>query len=326
MLLSRGRTLGFTLVELLVVIAIIGVLVGLLLPAVQAAREASRRSQCANHLKQLGLALHNYHDSLQQFPSSYVANTRHAQRDATTYDGPNGFAWGALLLPYLEQGNLQSNLDFQRPSWDVANQPAVGAKVRTFLCPSSSGSSEPFEIKNGSGQVVGRFGMSHYVANAGQEEPWGQTLEDWTSLADGPLYRNSPTRAADVTDGLSNTVFLGEHSSVLSSKTWGAVIPGAQVCANHPERYPITSCDWAATLVNVHSGPAAGEIDPDTGFPPIHPPNSPLCHVCQMYAEHPSGCNVALGDGSVRFVSQMIHQPTWAGLSSRNKGEVLQDY
>jgi prepilin-type processing-associated H-X9-DG protein len=79
-------------------------------------------------------------------------------------------------------------------------------------------------------------------------------------------------------------------------------------------------------LVNVHSGPASGELDPVTGFAPIHPPNSPLCHVCQMYAEHPSGCNVALGDGSVRFVNQFIHQPTWAGLSSRAGGEVLQDF
>jgi prepilin-type processing-associated H-X9-DG protein len=79
-------------------------------------------------------------------------------------------------------------------------------------------------------------------------------------------------------------------------------------------------------LVNVHSGPAAGEFDPVTGFAPIHPPNSPLCHVCQMYAEHPGGAHVMLGDGSVRFVSAFIHQPTWAALSSRAKGEPVGDY
>jgi prepilin-type N-terminal cleavage/methylation domain-containing protein len=284
---SKDR-MGFTLVELLVVIAVIGVLVGLLLPAVQAAREAGRRAQCSNHLRQLGLALHNYHDTLRQFPPSYVANTRDPGRDPETFDGPSGFAWGALLLPFLEQRPIHDSFDFRRPCWDSVNLPYASTTIKTFLCPSSSGLRDPFEMKDGAGSVVGRFAINHYVANAGQEEPWGQTLEDWSSLADGPMYRNSSTRAADVGDGLSNTVFLGEHSSVLSSKTWVGVVPGAKVCPNNPAKFPITECDAAATLVNVHSGPAAGEIDPDTGFPPIHPPNSPLCHVCQMYAEHPT--------------------------------------
>ncbi|MCU0880253.1 MAG: DUF1559 domain-containing protein, partial [Pirellulaceae bacterium] len=111
-----------------------------------------------------------------------------------------------------------------------------------------------------------------------------------------------------------------------SNKTWVGVVPGAMVCANNPQRFPITACDYAATLVNVHSGPAAGEIDPVTGFAPIHPPNSPLAHVCQMYAEHPGGANIVLGDGSVRFVSQMINQLTWAALSSRAEGELVGEY
>ncbi len=325
-MLRNTRKTGFTLIELLVVIAIIAVLIGLLLPAVQKVRSAAARIKCQNNMKQIGLALHNYHDALQHFPPSYVANTNDAARDPVTYDGPSGFAWGALLLPYVEQQPLADAFDVRKPCWDSANLPAARTRLKMFLCPSSSGATEPFDVKNGAGTVVGKFGHNHYVANVGQEEPWGQTLADWSAIADGPLYRNSSTRAADVTDGLSNTVFLGEHSSALSSKTWVGVVPGAMVCTNQPDKYPITACDFGATLVNVHSGPAAGEIDPDTGLPPIHPPNSPLCHVCQMYAEHPAGCNVALGDGSVRFVSQFIHQPTWAGLSSRSKGEVLQDY
>lgn len=312
--------------ELLVVIAITGVLVALLLPAVQQAREAARRTQCSNHLRQLGLGLQNYHSAYQCFPPSYLSDTKHSSRDPATYDGPSGFAWGALLLPQIEQQPLYEKFDFRQACWSPANaQPAL-TTLKVFLCPSSTGKAGPFDVKSSANATLARFSRSDFVANAGMEEPWGFTLEDWTTVADGPLYRNSPTRAADVTDGLSNTVFLGEHSSLLSSKTWVGVVPGASVCTNRPDRFPITECDLATTLVNVHSGPASGEFDPVTGFAPIHPPNSPLCHVCQMYAEHPAGCNVALGDGSVRFISQFIHQPTWAALSSRASGDLQQDF
>jgi prepilin-type N-terminal cleavage/methylation domain-containing protein len=323
---ARGKWRAFTLVELLVVIAIIGTLAGLLLPAVQQAREAGRRSQCSNNLRQLALGLQNYESTYRCFPPSYIADTKHPSRDPNTYDGPSGFAWGAMLLPQIEQQSLHDRFDFRQPCWSAVNAPAALTTLKVFLCPSSTGKPGPFDVKNSSGAALARFSRADYVASAGMEEPWGFTLEDWSQVADGAMYRNSPTRPADVTDGLSNTVFLGEHSSLLSSKTWVGVVPGAKVCANRPDRFPITQCDAATTLVNVHSGPASGEFDPVTGFAPIHPPNSPLCHVCQMYAEHPAGCNVALGDGSVRFISQFIHQPTWAALSSRASGDLLQDY
>jgi prepilin-type N-terminal cleavage/methylation domain-containing protein/prepilin-type processing-associated H-X9-DG protein len=324
---SNHSRRGFTLVELLVVIAIIGVLVSLLLPAVQQARETGRRMNCSNHMKQLGLALQQYHDALGRFPSAYVANTRHPSRHSVTFDGPPGFGWGTLILPYLEQGALLSRFDMNLPCWHSVNAAAAEQRVKVFLCPSATNNlSAAFEVKDAGGRVLARFSRSNYVASAGQEEPWGLTADDYEGVADGPLYRNSRTRIADVTDGLSQTVFLGEHSSVLSSKSWVGAVPGAEVCANNPQKFPITECDHAATLVNVHSGPAQDELDPVTGFAPIHPPNSPLCHVCQMYSEHPSGCNVLLGDGSVRFVSMFIHQPTWAALSSRAEGDTVGDY
>ena len=320
----RPRPLpGFTLIELLVVIGIIGILVAILLPAVQAAREAARRAECTNHLKQLGLALHHYHDTLGSFPSAYISQTGgggvHGEPDPETRDAGPGWAWGTLLLPYLELQNQYDAFELGLPCWAPENALAAQAVLGVFLCPSASGDREPFEVVDDEGTVLATFGPSHYVANVGQEEPWGETLDDYTGLVDGPLYRNSRTRAADVTDGLSNTIFLGEHHPVLSSKTWVGVVPGAAVCPT--ERFAFSECDSAATLVQVHSGPSASE-DP----PAIHPPNSPLCHVCQMYAEHPGGCNVMLGDGSVRFISEFINQLTWAALSSRAKGDLVGEY
>ena len=316
---ARSRA-GFTLIELLVVIAIIAVLMSILLPAVQSAREAARLTQCRNNLHNLGIALHNYHDSLGSFPSGYISNSNDPARDPQTYDGPQGWAWGALLLPYMEQGSLSGRFDMNRPCWDPANAELARTQLPAFLCPSAAGGDGPFEVKNAAGTVLATFARSSYVANVGQEEPWGQTLTTWDGVADGPLYRNSRVREADVRDGLSNTVFLGEHHPVISSKTWVGVVPGADVCPTDPDRFPGTTCDAAATLVQAHSGPAAGELDV------IHPPNAPTCHVCQMYAEHHGGCNVLLGDGRARFVSEFINADTWAALSSRAKREVVADY
>ncbi|MGE0694986.1 MAG: DUF1559 domain-containing protein [Pirellulales bacterium] len=314
---ASGRV-GFTLVELLVVIAIIGMLAAILLPAVQNAREAARRSQCSNNLKQLGTALHLFHDARGYFPSAYESKPGPLfdPPDPLTRDRGPGWGWGAQLLEYLEEQSLSGLLARDLPCWHAGNAEYVKQQLSVFLCPSATGSEQPFDVMGESNQVLAKFGRSCYVANVGQEEPWGFTLDDFKSIVDGPLYRNSRTRAKDVTDGLSHTVFLGEHHPVLSSKTWVGVVPGASVCPT--EQFAFSACDRAATLVQVHSGPASGEVPPA-----IHPPNSPLCHVCQMYSEHVGGCNVMLGDGSVRFIDEMINQLVWAALSSRAKGETI---
>jgi prepilin-type N-terminal cleavage/methylation domain-containing protein/prepilin-type processing-associated H-X9-DG protein len=316
---ATGVRGAFTLVELLVVIAVIGVLVSLLLPAVQAAREAGRRTQCVNNLKQLGLAFHLYHDTRGQFPSAYISQPGGPAEDSETLDAGPGWAWGALLLPFLEHAPLDDQIVHEVPCGDPVNATPVSTVLETFLCPSAAGDRGAFNVIDDSGATLAVFGRSHYVASVGQEEPWGFSTYDYSSIADGPLYRNSPTRTADVLDGLSSTVFLGEHHPSLSNKTWVGVVPGAAVCPT--PKFAFSSCDVAATLVQVHSGPAAGEVPPA-----IHPPNSPLCHVCQMYADHPGGCNVMLGDGSVRFISEMINQLTWAALASRAGGEVVGGY
>ena len=348
---------GFTLVELLVVIAIIGMLVALLLPAVQAAREASRRMQCSNHLKQLGLAMHNYHATHNQFPSGYLSYPTSdgsapgaAQIDTLTWDAGPGWGWGAMILPFLEQTTTAGSLQYTRPIWDVQNGPIVESKLPVYLCPSASGGDEAFTVRDAAGNpltIAGRqvrLGRSHYVASHGQESCWGEcgsaatgviftdiytsttttiTINgDASRVADGPFYRNSDTKFRDITDGTSQTIFLGEHSSRLSEKTWAGVVPGA---FTHPTFIsPENGPDAAATLVLVHAGPSGGELD-ITGWPIIHPVNFPTYHVGQMYSEHPGGGMVLFADGSVRFVAETVDLFTWSELSSMAEGEVVNE-
>src|SRR4051812_34621469 len=220
----RGRK-AFTLIELLVVIAIIATLIGLLLPAVQKVRAAAARLKCANNLKQIGLALHNYENVNRAFPSAYVtANTR---QDGSAYgisygdeyrNGPPGWAWGVFLLPYLEQDNLYRQFDLAQPCWAPVNAPAARTKVAAFLCPAATGGSDGFDVQRAGtdarhGTPLTRsdgsrvsFAHSHYVTNAGVHQPWGRetaycydydvpepVAANGGALAriDGAFYRNS---------------------------------------------------------------------------------------------------------------------------------------
>ena len=316
----RRPLAGFTLVELLVSIAIIGMLVALLLPAVQMARESARRTQCTNNLKQLGVGFQLFHDARKHYPSAYESTGEGSSDppNPQTRDRSPGWAWGTQLLPYLEEAPLADQFNMKLPCWHPDNAEAAQTLLAVFLCPTASEADEAFDVRDENANTLARFARSCYVASVGQEEPWGQTLDDYKNVVDGPLYRNSRTSAKDITDGTSHTVFLGEHHPVLSSKTWVGVVPGAMVCPTM--RFAMSACDYAATLVQVHSGPASSETPPS-----IHPPNSPLCHVCQMYSEHPSGCNVLMGDGSVRFIDELISQPLWAALSSCQKGEIIDE-
>ena len=345
---------GFTLVELLVVIAIIGILVALLLPAVQNARAASRRLQCSNNLRQIGLATLNFESANQQFPAGYQSSTRSSgaetYRDAQTWDAGPGWGWAAQILPYVEETNVGLGINFDLAIWQQTTSEFIGASISTFLCPSASGPSGSIQVLNESSTAHSpngselRLGRSHYVASHGQESCWGEcgamqqgpvftniytgetTLVihrgEVAKVADGPFFRNSKTRVRHVRDGMSKSIFFGEHSSRLSDKTWVGVVPGAFV---HPRMSsPENGADAAATMVLVHGGPSGGELD-ITGQPIIHPVNFPTFHVGQMYAEHSGGGNVGLGDGSVRFVTDDVDLILWAEYSSIGEGEVNQE-
>ena len=351
---------GFTLVELLVVIAIIGILVGMLLPAVQQVREAARRASCANNMRQLGLAMHNFESANQHFPPGFSSTpTTNGNVPSGTFINPEtwnaapGWGWAAFLLPFMEGNNIHDQIDFETPIWAQEHQVAIQNQLPGLFCPSSSGDDQPFTVvdeaqapysPDGAGPIV--MGRSHYIASHGQESAWGPeagsdiqgtiftdiyssstttiTIQgDVSRVADGPFYRNSETRIADITDGTTSTIFLGEHSSQLSDKTWVGVVPGATV---HPRiMSPDNGPDGAATLVLYHMGPSGGELD-ITGFPIIHPVNFPTFHVGQMFAEHSGGGNVCLGDGSVHFVSENVDLITWAELSSMNEAEIPGDW
>src|SRR4051812_11082082 len=191
--MSRFSRKGFTLVELLVVIAIIGVLVSLLLPAVQAAREAARRSQCMNNLRQIGLALHTYHDTFRLFPPSYltVSGGGGSMGPPDPESGDAGPGWTALMLilPQVEQTNLYNSFDVNAPSWAVKNAAPARQLVKTYICPSASHHSKTYDVVDDGGKILANFSRGNYVAHAGREDLWDQPAADLSRIADGTFYR-----------------------------------------------------------------------------------------------------------------------------------------
>jgi len=314
---------GFTLIELLVVIAIIAILIALLLPAVQQAREAARRTQCKNNLKQLGLALHNYHDLYNVFPPSYLilpgGNATMGPASSTTGDAGPGWTALALLLPQIEQANLYNSLNVNLPCWNSQNSTLVQRQIPAFLCPSALNGSGVYPVVDGSGNVMATFARGNYVASAGRIDVWDETAADLSSIADGVFYRNSHTAMRDVTDGLTNTVFFGEQTPYHSNSTWVGIVPNSVTCPT--PQFAYAGCDAAAPQINVHSGPGILESPPI-----IHPPNSNFGYVDEMYSQHDSGGHVLLGDGSVRFASKFMDGVLWSSLATRAGNEVIGDW
>jgi len=209
---------AFTLIELLVVIAIIGVLVGLLLPAVQKARAAAARTECQNNLMQIGLALHGYHDAKGGFPPGYSAGGPYI--DGATDTSP-GWGWAAFILPYLEQDNVYRPLNFNQP---VQNSPTIQTMLQVFLCPSDLTPQGAFPVPDGFGNTVCLAAPTSYAACCGSD-----AADTTAPTGNGVFYRNSRIRIADIRDGTSGTILVGERAWANASGAWAGAIPGGVI-------------------------------------------------------------------------------------------------
>jgi len=277
------RRNGFTLVELLVVIAIIGVLIALLLPAVQQAREAARRSQCVNHLKQVGLALHNYHDTYQSFPSLCIESGETSTNDSQVHDRA-GWAWAAFILPYMEQSALHEAGNIGRGGHILDHRDVFQTSIPTYRCPSDptpnlvNGKETWWSNKAQTGWDAA---TANYVAATNHRDVWHRVNGTWT----GGFAYNKTTKFSSITDGTSNSLCVGEKSARPNADYSGAVWAGAAQSHN-----PDSSRDVGATM------------------------NTPINAVGNWFggfsSYHPGGANFCMFDGSVRFISENIAHDT----------------
>ncbi|QEH37915.1 hypothetical protein OJF2_65090 [Aquisphaera giovannonii] len=324
--MRRGRAPGprgaFTLIELLVVLAIIGLLIALLLPAVQSAREAARRAHCQHNLKQLGLALHAYHDAWGSFPPGYLPSRAPRPGASTGAELGAGWGWGTLVLPYLESRPVYDAANFDLGFGEVTGE-VVGLRenrtvrqvsLSTFLCPSDGDASGPLDL--GGATIAGSPGQ--YVASAG----WMDTSRS-PIQGDGLLYPGSRVSLGDVIDGTGSTLLLGERSRNLAEAAWagsfGSHADPAPLCTKRG--WPVRSCVGLMFLLMGRTGPP-GDIIGGQAAGGITP-NHPSAGADGFWSRHPGGCEFLLGDGSARFIKSSIDTRVFRSLSSRAGGEVI---
>jgi len=333
---------GFTLIELLVVIAIIAVLIALLLPAVQAAREAARRSQCTNNLKQIGLALHNYHQACNSFP---MGNSI-----AIAYVGQGGTTWGtwsaqALMLSYLEQQPLYNAANFSIDCWQglgaTINSTVVNANIAAFICPSDGKSATPFSYSNSNNNYYGSMGT---------------TTTPWNTTSTGIFANYTAYNITTITDGTSNTIAFSEAlvGDQIHWTRWrdglgaGSGYVGEVYDAWSSPANVMKDLQTCTGMFNTKTNPAGEDKgwrwaigSPGlTVFNTIVPPSSTTyqwsgcrldCQGCGVdfaayvnaNSNHPGGANVTMCDGSVRFIKSSIAMNTWWGLGTKEDGEVI---
>jgi prepilin-type N-terminal cleavage/methylation domain-containing protein len=282
---------AFTIVELLVVIAIMGMLVALLLPAVQWARETSRRTQCYDNLRQIGIALNQYSERIRRYPAGYVS-----WLDGNGNEIGPGWGWASCLLADLEQAAVAQNIQTTMDITQNVNQAPRQAVLPVFLCPTDH-PEETFVVD----QTTTRVAYGNYVAVNGN---FG--VSDQPATNNGAFVRNYWFSPADMRDGLSNTFFIAERSKTMSFTTWVGAITGGDVPSN---RDP-TAVEISAALVLGHCGP--------------HIPNNPeVTDADALSSSHPDIVNFLYGDGSVHIITNGIDMLVYDALATRAGGEAV---
>ena len=291
---------GFTLIELLVVIAIIAILISLLLPAVQKVRAAAARVQCVNNLKQVGLALQNYHDTAKAFPPGYASNF-----DAAGNDTGPGWGWAAHILPQMEQQAVYNAIQFNQNIEAPANASARVQLIKSFTCPSDSPeltwTTKKYDLAGNPVATVCDVASANFIGVFGTSEPGVE--------GDGVFYRNSKTRIGDITDGTSSTIIVGERSFRLGQTTWVGSVSGATLFPQPPSTAP--------PILNNGSGMVLGHTGDGNG------PGAPNSYVNQFSSQHTGGANFLFADGHVAFLKSSINYPVYKALSTRAGGEVV---
>ncbi len=312
---SKVARCAFTLVELLVVIAIIGILIGLLLPAVQQVREAARRTQCANNLKQQMLAALSYEDAQGEFPPGFTH--------------PSQTMWSAYILPFVEQGNLYNTIDINGPwtSGDggtAANVAALGTYIPLFQCPSSGIPRSQFDPFVDSERVPCCYlaCCSGLLDRESGELPWaGMAADDIYPESDGMFFMNSKTLHASVKDGLSNTVMIGE--SLPDQDQFDVDLGGNVQKVDH---WYIGSREFG--LYPYISGYDSNEVSECLGSTAVRINSLKIVDAPADHKElsfgsaHAQGANIGFGDAHVKYISETIDPVIWSAVGSRNNGEV----
>jgi prepilin-type processing-associated H-X9-DG protein/prepilin-type N-terminal cleavage/methylation domain-containing protein len=292
---------AFTLIELLVVISIIGLLTALLLPAVQGAREAARRTQCVNNLKQLGVAVHNYESTHRAFPPGYVSNFDSGGNDT----GP-GWGWGALLLPQMEQKPLFDAVNFSLPIEDSTNQTSRLTRISAYLCPSDDQAPSWLAMRrDASGtptQGICQVASANYVGMYGTSDPGID--------GDGIFFRDSSIGVSAVIDGTAQTIAAGERGHSLGEATWVGSVTGAAL-------FPVDNDGVGYPRVESGPGMILGHAGGNLG------PGDPSAEVNQFYSRHPGGVNFLFADGHVSFLKITLNAKTFRALATRAGGEVI---
>jgi len=277
---------GFSLIELLIVIALLAVVVGLLVPAVQKAREVANGNACQNNLRQIGLAMHHYQDGQGCLPAGYVASLPYV--DGASDTSP-GWAWPALILPYMEQGNLADSIDFSLPIADPKNGLAVKTFVKAYLCPSDVWFEDPFTITDAFSTPICSVAPMSYAACCGNDN------SDTTGASgNGVFYRNSHVRLTDISDGTSATIMVGERAWSCANGIWaGAITGGVMARGKMNPCLPIVpgASFPAPTLVLSHAHLNNAQFDADGS-----------AGMDDFSSRHAGGSNFLFADGSVHFI------------------------